>query len=74
VTQLVDGNGLADSASFFYQKLGLVTQTQNADGSFSSAASFGWDVTRNLEIDPTSLPARAWAQGRRERRPRSTSC
>jgi Type VI secretion system effector, Hcp len=57
VTQLGDGNGLADSASFFYGQLGLVTRTQNADGSFSPAASFGWDVTRNLEIDPTSLPA-----------------
>jgi VCBS repeat-containing protein len=57
VTQLGDGSGVADSASFFYQALGLVTQTQNADGSFSPAASFGWDVTRNLEIDPTSLPA-----------------
>src|SRR5258708_2507153 len=57
LTQLHDGSGGTDALSFAYQRLGLVTQTQNANGSLSPASSFGFDVATNLVIDPTSLPA-----------------
>ena len=36
VTQLQERNGGNDTLSFAYQRLGLVTQTQNANGSFSA--------------------------------------
>jgi VCBS repeat-containing protein len=57
LTQLADGSGGSDTLSFAYQRLGLITQTQNQDGTFSPATSFGWDLARNLQIDPASLPA-----------------
>jgi len=57
VTQLHDANSGNDALSFAYQRLGLVTQTQNADGSFSPGSSFGFDVATETAIDPTSLPA-----------------
>src|SRR6516164_1675450 len=57
VTQLQQRNGGNDAVSFAYQRLGLLTQTQNPDGTFSPASSFGWDLARLQSIDPTGLPA-----------------
>ena len=56
VTQLHEGNGGNDSLSFDYQKLGLITRVQHADGSTAPGGSFGYDVARNQIIDPPTLP------------------
>jgi VCBS repeat-containing protein len=56
VAQLHEGNGGHDSVSFDYQQLGLITQVQQPDGSTAPGESFGYDVARNLAIDPATLP------------------
>jgi VCBS repeat-containing protein len=56
VTQLHEGNGGHDSLSFDYQKLGLITQVQQPNGSTAPGEIFGYDVAKNLLIDPTTLP------------------
>src|SRR5262249_7354387 len=55
VTQLHEGNGGHDSLSFDYQKLGLITQVQQPNGSTAPGEIFGYDVAKNLLIDPDNL-------------------
>jgi hypothetical protein len=57
LTQLHEGNGGNDSLSFDYQKVALVTQAVNANGSLTPAANFSFDVATNQMIDPGTLPA-----------------
>ncbi|MCW1384101.1 Ig-like domain-containing protein, partial [Novosphingobium sp. KCTC 2891] len=44
-------------ASFGYSRIGLVTTSQNADGSLGAQQSFGWDIAANKAIDPATLTA-----------------
>jgi VCBS repeat-containing protein len=62
LTQLHEGNGGNDSLSFDYQKVALVTQAQNANGTLSPAGSFSFDVATN-QIDAGSLPTPSPRQG-----------
>src|SRR5206468_12102874 len=58
LTAVHDTTGGGDSLSFDgYRKIGLITRAQQSDGSFATASSFGFDVSTNAAIDPTSLPS-----------------
>jgi type VI protein secretion system component Hcp len=43
------------SLAFDYGQIGLVTTTQNKDGSLGGQQSFGWDIATGKAIDPASL-------------------
>ena len=47
------------SFSLNFGQIGLVTTRQNPDGSFGDSDTFGWDLVRNIAIDPATLAAPA---------------
>ncbi|MCW1384100.1 type VI secretion system tube protein Hcp, partial [Novosphingobium sp. KCTC 2891] len=51
------GGDAAVSVLLGYSRIGLVTTSQNADGSLGAQQSFGWDIAANKAIDPATLTA-----------------
>ena len=58
VQQVQDSNGVGDDRLLFdYGRIGLVTKAQNPQtGALTPSGSFGYDLTQNVVIDPSTLP------------------
>ena len=58
VQQVQDSNGVGDDRLLFdYGRIGLVTKAQNPQtGALTPSGSFGYDLTQNVAIDPSTLP------------------